>query len=127
MNDSADQDIPDDDASGFTSNDSVIIFHDGPGDTTVRPCSPERRAFLMAEHEKIQRWEAEMKERALAGEEVSLEPLIIESDGPGDTTVRPCSPERRAFLMAERERIERWQKWLREQQPSEGTKKDTVS
>jgi hypothetical protein len=51
--------------SGFDSSDREIVIVDGPGDTTVRPCRPERLAFLMAEAEKIARWQALMeKERA---------------------------------------------------------------
>jgi tetratricopeptide (TPR) repeat protein len=34
--------------------------------------------------------------------------LVIDADGPGDNTHRPCRPERRALLEAEREKLRRW-------------------
>ena len=39
--------------------------------------------------------------------------LVI--DTPGDTTVRPLRPELVPLALAERERIARWQEWLRRQ------------
>jgi hypothetical protein len=32
----------------------------------------------------------------------------LDLDQPGDNTVRPCRPERRAALEAEREKLRRW-------------------
>jgi hypothetical protein len=43
--------------SANDSLDCLIIFDDGPGDTTVRPCPPELLASSMAEREKILRWQ----------------------------------------------------------------------
>lgn len=37
---------------GFDSLDSPIFIDDGPGDTTVRPCSPETVKRHAAEREK---------------------------------------------------------------------------
>jgi hypothetical protein len=52
--------------SGFDSSDREIVIVDGPGDTTVRPCRPERLAFLMAEREKLRRWQALREEEEKA-------------------------------------------------------------
>ena len=56
------------DDSGFDSRDCLIIYDDGPGDTTVRPCRPELLPYLLAEREKIARWEKWLKERKDQGE-----------------------------------------------------------
>jgi hypothetical protein len=57
--------------------DSVNVDSDGPGDNTIRPCSPERRAFLERERELLRRW----------GQ--PPEDVKVDSDGPGDNTHRP--------------------------------------
>ncbi|GEM_PF-5697216 len=54
---------PEPNMSGFDSSDSVILIIDGPIDNEVRPCRPERLAYLKAESEKIKRYEAMRKER----------------------------------------------------------------
>jgi hypothetical protein len=56
MNDSSDG-LVDDSVSDFSSPNSVNITIDGPGDSTVRPCRPEHLAQLMAERDKIARWQ----------------------------------------------------------------------
>jgi hypothetical protein len=43
--------------SGFDSQDCEIIVIDGPGDTTVRPPSPHLLPFLLAERERLLRWQ----------------------------------------------------------------------
>ncbi|HZT79952.1 MAG TPA: hypothetical protein VFA26_07020 [Gemmataceae bacterium] len=53
-----------DESSGFDSRDCIDIIIDGPGDTTVRPCRPSLLKQLMAEREKIARWEAWLKQQA---------------------------------------------------------------
>lgn len=45
------------------SRDSVIVIADGPVDNEIRPCRPERLAFLKAESEKLKRYLAMQKER----------------------------------------------------------------
>lgn len=62
--DPASQDEP----LGFNSLNTEILIIDEPGDTTVRPPSPAMLKFLLAEREKIARWEAELK-RQQAGEQ----------------------------------------------------------
>ena len=42
-----------DDGSYFHSLDCEILWLDGPGDTTVRPCRPEHLAHARAERAKI--------------------------------------------------------------------------
>jgi hypothetical protein len=44
--------------SPFTSHDCDDFFFDGPGDTTVRPITGERRKRAEAEWAKIQYWKA---------------------------------------------------------------------
>ncbi len=44
--------------SSFESRNCVDWIFDGPGDTTVRPCSPEMWKYFQAEREKIARWQA---------------------------------------------------------------------
>jgi hypothetical protein len=44
-------------SSPYDSPNCVNLIIDGPGDTTVRPVSPERRRQLMAERDKIARWQ----------------------------------------------------------------------
>jgi hypothetical protein len=44
--------------SPFTSHDCIDLFFDGPGDTTVRPITGERRKWAEAEWAKIQYWTA---------------------------------------------------------------------
>jgi hypothetical protein len=47
--------------------------------------------------------------------------INVDSDGPGDNTIRPCRPERRAFLEADREKLRRWQTGeAQPEPPSEG-------
>jgi hypothetical protein len=38
----------------------------------------------------------------------SCDAVNLEMDGPEDNTTRPCRPERRAFLEAERDKLIRW-------------------
>jgi hypothetical protein len=71
MSDSSPESITPDDWSGFDSRDCVIIFSDGPGDTTVRPCRPELLPYLLAERERLARW----------GEQIQRKPP---SDEPAD-------------------------------------------
>jgi hypothetical protein len=71
-------------------------------DTTIRPCSPERRAALEAEREKLRRWREEK------GDNLPDYVDLILDAAKADMTVRPCPPERRAALEAEREKIRRW-------------------
>jgi hypothetical protein len=52
----SDSDFPEE-PSGFDSQDSEIIIIDGPGDTTVRPQSPHLLPFLLAERERLLRWQ----------------------------------------------------------------------
>jgi len=40
-------------AGGFDSRDCQIIIDDGPGDSTVRPPSPEYLKWKMAERERL--------------------------------------------------------------------------
>jgi hypothetical protein len=47
-----DSHIPDE---GFTSIGSTIVFFDGPGDRTVRPCPPEMVPILQAVKDKMAR------------------------------------------------------------------------
>ena len=54
------------------SRDCVDIFYDGPGDTTVRPLTGERRKWAEAERAKIQYWTA--VERGEIDPEVTPEP-----------------------------------------------------
>lgn len=42
---------------GFDSRDCLLIYDAEPGDTTVQPCPPELLPLLMAEREKIARWQ----------------------------------------------------------------------
>lgn len=44
---------------GFDSRDCVDVFYDGVGDTTVRPIPEHLRAFVVAEREKLIRWQKE--------------------------------------------------------------------
>ena len=44
---------------GGENGDVIILDIDGPGDTTVRPASPEMLPYLMAEREKLERWQAQ--------------------------------------------------------------------
>jgi hypothetical protein len=65
MNDPFEVDLDFNPESTFDSRDCVNLIIDGPGDTTVRPCRPELLPFLMAEREKLARWQAENeKEKA---------------------------------------------------------------
>lgn len=50
--------VHDDYESPFNSHDCIDIIVDGPGDTTVRPITGERRKQAAAEWAKIQYWEA---------------------------------------------------------------------
>jgi len=45
---------------GFDSRDSEILIIDGPGDTTVRPSPPHLLPFLLAERERLLRWQKQM-------------------------------------------------------------------
>jgi hypothetical protein len=45
------------DPSGFDSRDCEIIIIDGPGDTTVRPPPPHLLPILLAERERLRRWQ----------------------------------------------------------------------
>ena len=45
----------------------------------------------------------------------SLDCVIVVDDEPGDTTHRPASPETRAFLQKERDRMERAERMRKEQ------------
>jgi hypothetical protein len=47
---------------GFNSIDSTIVFFDGPGDRTVRPCPPEMVPILRAIKDKMARDIAEFGE-----------------------------------------------------------------
>src|SRR5437868_6524504 len=97
---------------GFDSIGCKIIEIDGPGDTTVRPCPPERLPILMAERQRLvdagllpplPGTEGETKQPFVPHEWKYQPSPIIEMDSPEDTTVRPCPPERLPALMAERE------------------------
>ncbi len=44
--------------SPFGSQDYITVIVDGPGDTTIRPLTGERRKQVEAEWAKIQYWEA---------------------------------------------------------------------
>jgi len=50
-------DSPGPEPSGFESRDVQDIWIDGPGDTSIRPCPPELLPFLLAQREKIARWQ----------------------------------------------------------------------
>jgi hypothetical protein len=43
--------------SGFDSQDCEIVIIDGPGDTAVRPPLPHLLPFLVAERERLLRWQ----------------------------------------------------------------------
>jgi hypothetical protein len=49
-------------ASGFDSLDCLNLVLEGPGDNTIRPSPPHLLPFLMAEREKIARWQALRKQ-----------------------------------------------------------------
>ena len=54
----------------FHSLNSDIIWVEGPGDTTVRPCRPERLEFLKALRARVQEAEAaEAKKQAQNGQQ----------------------------------------------------------
>lgn len=38
------------------NDDETVIYYDGPGDNTIRPCPPELLAFARAEREKLIRY-----------------------------------------------------------------------
>jgi hypothetical protein len=57
---SNDPEVPPSHPGGFDSRDCLVLIDDGPGDTTVRPCRPERLPILMAEREKILRWQNQL-------------------------------------------------------------------
>ncbi len=44
---------PVDNMHGTGSRDSPILIDDGPGDTTIRPASPERRKWYEKERERL--------------------------------------------------------------------------
>jgi hypothetical protein len=44
-------------SSGFNSRYDIDLFVDLEGDTTVRPVRPELRKLVMAERERIARWQ----------------------------------------------------------------------
>src|SRR5437899_900348 len=92
------------------SPNAVNFDFDGPVDNTIRPCRPERRAALEAERELLRRWaEHERTPRPAGNAECdSLNVVNFDFDGPVDNTIRPCRPERRAALEAERELLRRW-------------------
>ena len=91
------------------SPDDAVVYVDSdePGDNTVRPCRPERRALLEKERELLNRWGK--RDDATDEQARTLPiPLNVDSDEPGDNTIRPCRPERRALLEKERELLNRW-------------------
>ena len=47
-----------DDESYFHSLNSVDFYDDGPGDTTIRPCAPERLEFMKALRARVMEAEA---------------------------------------------------------------------
>lgn len=44
---------------GFDSRDCVDVYYDGPGDSKFDPLPANLRALLIAEREKIARWQKE--------------------------------------------------------------------
>src|SRR5258708_1890754 len=100
-----------DDLRVNSTGPNVIDFTaDGPGDNTIRPCRAERRAALEAERELLRQWEGTMNIRPVPPGVESACPNVIDftAEGPGDNTIRPCRPERRAALEAERELLRKW-------------------
>jgi hypothetical protein len=51
-----DDQTPNDGLPECDSRDAVNLDIAGPEDNTIRPCRPERRAFLEAERQKLIRW-----------------------------------------------------------------------
>jgi len=47
---------------GFSSEDTVVFYDDGPGDNTPRPPRPELLQRALAEREKIARYKAMMEQ-----------------------------------------------------------------
>lgn len=62
MSNSNSEDFTADNVSGFDNRETLIVIVDEPGDTTVRPCSPEMRPILEAERAKIARWQEYLKQ-----------------------------------------------------------------
>lgn len=54
-------------ADRHESRDTFIIYIDGPGDITVRPCRPELLEHSRKVQEQIARWEAELKKQGDEG------------------------------------------------------------
>jgi hypothetical protein len=88
--------------------EDLDLDSDEAGDKTIRPCRPELRAALEAEREKLRG--CRITRDGILDEEGNLHPaeVDIDSDEPGDNTIRPCRPELRAALEAEREKLRRW-------------------
>jgi hypothetical protein len=118
---------PQPEPAGFDSPDWTILEFDGPADNTVKPCPPEVLPYALAERERLvqagllpplpgAKSEIGQVDANPPGESVPNKPhpeplglsssdcTILEFDGPGDTTVRPCRPELLPILLAERER-----------------------
>ena len=53
--------------SEFTSLDCAILVIDGPGDTTVRPPSPQLLKLAQAERARIDRWEEQLRNSGRPG------------------------------------------------------------
>jgi len=91
------------------SPDDLDLNFDAEGseDNTIRPCPPERRASLEAYREQVRRW---WRPEGILDEQGNIQPhcIDIDFDGPGDNTIRPCPPERRASLEAYREKLRQW-------------------
>jgi hypothetical protein len=51
---------------GFDSRDSEIFIVDGPGDTTIRPASQHLLPFLLAEREKLTRYQEMLEQSTTA-------------------------------------------------------------
>ena len=83
------------------------IDSDEPGDNTIRPCRPELRSILEKERESLNG--GRTREDTLEEQPTSdPEYFNVDSDGPGDNTIRPCRPELRSILEREREILRRY-------------------
>lgn len=100
--------IPINDTSGFDSRDSINVFIDGAGASPPRPVSPERRAHLQAEKERLERL-LEQARKESGNPNLTWQPSesTVVVDVTGVQTSRPVPAERRAFLIAEKERVKR--------------------
>lgn len=99
------------------SRNCLNIFDDGPGDMTIRPARPVLRKLGEEERARIAKWEQYLKENRQSYEGNSHDVVDIIDDGPGDNTIRPIPPERLPHALKEKERIAKWEKYLKENPP----------